>query len=335
MARILEVEDLEVCFQMPHGLVKAVNHVSFHVEEEEVLGIAGESGCGKSVTCQAVMGLVSKPGKVTGGRILFGGEDLLKKSDEQLRHIRSRGISMVFQDPLTYLNPVLTIGEQVEETLRTHLKMSKKQAQDRAVELLSMVGIPAPEECLRAYPHQFSGGMRQRVMIAIALSCNPRLLIADEPTTALDVTVQLQIIDLIKRLQKESGMSVIWISHDLGVLAAIADRINVMYAGQVVESGEVDALYRAPLHPYTDGLLRSIPRLDRSTGKELSSIPGNPPDLAGSMAGCPFLPRCSRSSARCRKENPPLRRVEDRRWSACWLNASENGKDMQREGAGQ
>lgn len=322
MPRILEVQDLEVRFQTPQGVVNAVNKVSFHVDGEEVLGIAGESGCGKSVTCQAIMGLVSRPGRIMGGKVLFGGEDLLAKSDEELRHVRSTGIAMVFQDPLTFLNPVLTVGDQVEEPLRIHLKLDRKQARARAIQLLAMVGIPSPEECLRAYPHVFSGGMRQRVMIAMALSCNPRLLIADEPTTALDVTVQLQIIDLVKRLRREIGMSVIWITHDLGVLAGIADRVNVMYAGHLVESSGVNELYADPRHPYSEGLLLSIPRMDKGCAGELSSISGNPPDLTRLGTGCPFLPRCGRSTARCEREVPPLTSLSQGRRVACWQAAS-------------
>jgi oligopeptide transport system ATP-binding protein len=288
------------------------------VDEGEVLGLAGESGCGKSVTCQAVMGLVVHPGKITGGQVMFCGQDLLKKNDTDLSKIRGSQIAIIFQDPLSFLNPVLTIGDQVEEPLRFHMKMNAKQARTRAIELLSMVGIPSPQDCLNAYPYMFSGGMRQRVMIAMALSCNPKLLIADEPTTALDVTVQMQIIELIKKLQQEINMSVIWITHDLGILAGIAKRINIMYAGYLIESNDVDDFYANPLHPYSSGLLKSIPRMDKIYDGELNSIPGNPPIITKQKEGCPFFSRCNRSVSKCQNENPKLVCVNDNRQVACW-----------------
>ncbi len=324
MAHLLEVERLQVKFFTDRGTVAAVDNVSFHVDSCEVLGLAGESGCGKSVTCQAVMGLIARPGKITGGSVKFCEQELVGRSEDELRKVRSTGMAMIFQDPLTFLNPVLTVGEQITEVLRSHLGMRKQQARERAIELLQWVGIPSPQDCLNAYPHMFSGGMRQRVMIAIALSCNPKLLIADEPTTALDVTVQLQIIELVKRLQREVEMGVIWISHDLGVLAALADRVNVMYAGHVIESGDVRTLYQMPTHPYTKGLLASIPRLDDNI-EMLSSIQGNPPDLSSLGDGCPFLPRCTQGMERCKKQCPQLMEVGNHHQVACWLH--EGGVD--------
>lgn len=288
MAPLLEVRDLRTYFHTQDGIVKAVDGVSFYVNRGETLGIVGESGCGKSVTSLSIMRLIpTPPGKIAGGQILFDGEDLLQASEEEMRHIRGNRIAMIFQDPMTSLNPVLTIGRQITESLELHLKLTKKEARDRAIELLDMVGIPSASKRLDNYPHQFSGGMRQRVMIAMALSCNPELLIADEPTTALDVTIQAQILELINRLREELGTAVILITHDLGVVAGMTDRVTVMYAGKVVEEGPTSEIFANPRMPYTIGLLRSIPRLDEERGRRLTPIRGLPPNLIDLPPICP------------------------------------------------
>jgi oligopeptide transport system ATP-binding protein len=319
MAPLLEVRNLETQFKTQDGVVKAVNNVSFHVSPGETLGIVGESGSGKSVTSLSVMRLVpNPPGKITGGKILFDGDNLLDLSEEEMRHIRGNRIAMIFQDPMTSLNPVLTIGRQLTESLELHLKLSGAEARNRATELLGMVGIPAAAKRLDDYPHQFSGGMRQRVMIAMALSCNPELLIADEPTTALDVTIQAQILELINRLKRELNTAVIMITHDLGVVAGMADRVMVMYAGRVVEEGPTAQIFENPRMPYTIGLLRSIPRLDESEARRLTPIRGLPPDLISLPQLCPFSPRCDYFVAgRCDMEVPPLRTVAPDQRAAC------------------
>ncbi|GAB4203340.1 MAG: ABC transporter ATP-binding protein [Roseiflexaceae bacterium] len=319
MAPILEVRNLETQFKTQDGVVKAVNNVSFHVNRGETLGIVGESGSGKSVTSLSVMRLVpNPPGKIVGGQIMFDGDNLLDLSEEEMRHIRGNRIAMIFQDPMTSLNPVLPIGRQITEALELHLKLNSREARSRAVELLGMVGIPAAARRLDDYPHQFSGGMRQRVMIAMALSCNPELLIADEPTTALDVTIQAQILELINRLKSELNTAVIMITHDLGVVAGMADRVMVMYAGRVVEEGPTERIFANPRMPYTIGLLRSIPRLDEEGGRRLTPIPGLPPDLIALPAICPFSPRCDYFVAgRCDQEVPPLRVVAPEQRAAC------------------
>ena len=319
MAPLLEVRNLETQFKTQDGVVKAVNNVSFHVSRGETLGIVGESGSGKSVTSLSVMRLVpNPPGKITGGQILFDGDNLLDLSEEEMRHIRGNRIAMIFQDPMTSLNPVLTIGRQLTESLELHLKLSGAEARNRATELLGMVGIPAAGKRLDDYPHQFSGGMRQRVMIAMALSCNPELLIADEPTTALDVTIQAQILELINRLKRELNTAVIMITHDLGVVAGMADRVMVMYAGRVVEEGPTAQIFENPRMPYTIGLLRSIPRLDESEARRLTPIRGLPPDLIALPQLCPFSPRCDYFVAgRCDAEVPPLRTVAPDQRAAC------------------
>ncbi|MEW5785623.1 MAG: ABC transporter ATP-binding protein [Bacillota bacterium] len=305
MEHLLQVSDLEVQFGTYAGVVKAVRGVDFQICPGEVVAIVGESGCGKSVTAQAIMRLIpSPPGKVTGGSILFNGQDLLKKSERQMRKIRGNTIGMIFQDPMTFLNPVLSISTQVTENLRLHKGMSVQQARERAVELFNLVGIPEPEIRLKQYPHQFSGGMRQRVMIAMALACDPKLLIADEPTTALDVTIQAQIMELLKEIKDRLDTAIILITHDLGVVAGIADRILVMYAGQIIESGTVDEVLKTPSHPYTWGLLKSIPRLDMAKGQKLSPIWGQPPDLLQQLAICPFLPRCDFAMEICTQKMP-------------------------------
>jgi oligopeptide transport system ATP-binding protein len=319
MSMLLEVKGLETRFYTQEGIVKAVNGISYDLDEGETLGIVGESGCGKSVSVLSMMRLIpSPPGKITDGQVVFEERDLLKVDLEQMRHVRGNRIAMVFQDPMTSLNPVLTIGRQVSEALELHMGMDKNQALKRSIELLEMVGIPRAEDRVRDYPHQFSGGMRQRVMIAMALSCNPQILIADEPTTALDVTIQAQIVELVKRLRDEIGMAVIWITHDLGVVAGLVDKVNVMYAGFIVEMGPVKEIYHRPRHPYTIGLLGSLPRLDETQHEKLSSIEGLPPDLVAPPPGCPFAPRCDYVSDRCLTENPQLEKVGLDHRAACW-----------------
>ncbi len=304
---LLDVQDLVVRFRTHDGAVYAVNGVSFSVEEGETLGLVGESGCGKSVTNLAIIRLLPKPaGRLEGGRVLFDGVDLAVISESDIRDIRGRDIAMIFQDPMTSLNPVLTIGEQVIETIQAHKKVSRADARARAIELLTMVGIPRPEVRLGDFPHQFSGGMRQRVMIAIALALSPKLLIADEPTTALDVTIQAQVLDLLRNLTTEGRTSLILITHDLGVVAGMAQRINVMYAGFIVETGTTGDLFGQPSHPYTVGLLHSIPRLDAQPGEELVPIEGRPPDMRRAPTGCPFAPRCAWRLDVCWTDNPGL-----------------------------
>jgi len=304
---VLQVSDLEVSFATRRGRARVVNGVSWSVERGETLAIVGESGSGKSVSLMACMGLVPRPPATVSGSAVLDGQDLLALPDEALRKVRGPGIAMVFQDPMTSLNPVLTVGRQVTEGMEVHLGLSPSAAEERAVELLDTVGIPAPRARLGAYPHQLSGGMRQRVMIAMALACDPAVLVADEATTALDVTIQAQIVELIARLQSELGMAVVWITHDLGVVAGIADRVAVMYAGRIVESAPVDDLYASPRHPYTQGLLASLPVLgDRRA--TLAAIGGLPPDPVALPAGCAFWPRCPvRGSERCETSVPPLR----------------------------
>jgi oligopeptide transport system ATP-binding protein len=318
MAPLLEVRDLQTHFHTQDGVVKAVNGVSFHVDRGETLGIVGESGCGKSVTSLSIMRLIpNPPGRIVGGQILFDGEDLLKLSDEEMRHIRGNRIAMIFQDPMTSLNPVLTVGRQITESLELHLKLTKREATNRAAELLDMVGIPSASKRLDNYPHQFSGGMRQRVMIAMSLSCNPELLIADEPTTALDVTIQAQILELINRLKEELETAVIIITHDLGVVAGMTDRVTVMYAGRVVEEGKTSDIFQEPRMPYTIGLLRSIPRLDEERGHKLNPIRGLPPDLTSLPEICAFSPRCDYAQEQCLTQVPPLRSVGSTHRAAC------------------
>jgi oligopeptide transport system ATP-binding protein len=321
MGEILQVNDLKVQFQTREGLVHAVNGVSFRVDEGETLGIVGESGCGKSVTMMSLLRLIpSPPGILAGGSAMFEGKDLLKIPDEELRNLRGAEISMIFQDPMTSFNPVLTIGDQVAEPLRIHRGFNRAQAMDYAVGIMDMVGIPGAKDRLNDYPHQFSGGMRQRVMIAMGLICSPKILIADEPTTALDVTIQAQIVDLVNRLQQELGMAIIWITHDLGIIASIADRVMVMYAGLVIEDVIVDELYDNPQHPYTIGLLGSLPRMDESGRRRLVSIDGIPPVLMAPPTACPFAPRCDYKVEHCLQENPLLRPVSTDHFVACWVD---------------
>ena len=321
---LLNVRDLETKFFTQDGVVHAVNGISYHVDEGETVAIVGESGSGKSVGVMSLIRLIaSPPGKIVNGSVVFDGQELMDLAEEDLRHIRGNRIAMIFQDPMTSLNPVLTIGRQITESLELHMSMNRSQSRERAIELLELVGIPAAANRLDDYPHQFSGGMRQRVMIAMGLSCNPQLLIADEPTTALDVTIQAQIIDLVDRLRKELGMAIIWITHDLGVVAGMAERVIVMYSGFIIEAATVNDLYAQPHHPYTLGLLRSIPRLDEAHRERLVPIDGLPPDLLDEPSHCPFAPRCEFVVEKCWQENPPLETVADDHLSACWRDISE------------
>ena len=323
---LLSVDNLKTQFFTQDGVVKAVNGVSFKLMPGETLGIVGESGCGKSITAMSLMRLIpTPPGKIVDGQVVFQGKDILKMSDEQIRSIRGNEIAMVFQDPMTSLNPVLTVNRQISESLELHKGMSKSEARARAVELLKMVGIPNAEERVDQYPHQFSGGMRQRVMIAMALSCDPLLLIADEPTTALDVTIQAQILDLMRKLQQERGTAVILITHDLGVVAGMSDRIQVMYAGTVAETADTYELFANPRHPYTLGLLKSIPRLD-SVKAKLDPIRGLPPDLIDLPDMCPFSPRCDYSEEICERKAPVLREVTPGHRVTCHFNIVDGEK---------
>jgi oligopeptide/dipeptide ABC transporter ATP-binding protein len=320
VATLLEVESLQTQFSTSGGVVRAVDGVSWDVQEGETVALVGESGCGKSVSALSVMRLVSAPaGRIVGGRILFKGRDLLTLSEEEMRRVRGREIAMIFQEPMTSLNPVLTIGRQLTEGLEIHLGMETKAARGRAAELLAMVGISDPERRLPQYPHQFSGGMRQRMMIAMALACNPSLILADEPTTALDVTIQAQILELLRDLARRLGVAMLIITHNLGVVARYADRVNVMYAGRIVERATARELYANPRHPYTLGLLKSVPRLDVPRRLRLDPIEGQPPDLTRLPAGCAFGPRCAFRVERCGVEAPPLIPIGDSgHVSACW-----------------
>jgi oligopeptide transport system ATP-binding protein len=319
---ILDVKNLKVVFHTYAGTVHGVNDVSFTLDKGEVLGIVGESGCGKSVTASALLRLIpTPPGEILpGSKILFEGKDLTEVPEIDMRQIRGNAISMIFQDPMTALNPVLTIGLQLSESIILHQKLSAQEARNRSIEMLQLVGIPSPEERLRQYPHQMSGGMRQRVMIAMALSCNPKILIADEPTTALDVTIQAQIIDLMKNLNKRLDTSIILISHDLGVVAGLCHRVQVMYAGRLVESAPVTDLYNSPLHPYTWGLMQSIPKVTDGIKRRLQTIGGQPPDLLAPPPGCAFAPRCRFALKICKEELPTLFEVKPGHHVRCWLN---------------
>jgi oligopeptide transport system ATP-binding protein len=326
---LLEVRDLRTYFYTHAGVVKAVDGVSFHIEPGETVGIVGESGSGKSVTALSIMGLLPRPaGRIVGGTITFQGKDLTTATDREMRELRGSAMAMIFQDPMTSLNPVFSIGYQLAEPMKRHLRLSGKDATARAAKLLDLVGIPSASRRLKDYPHQFSGGMRQRVMIAMALACNPKLLIADEPTTALDVTIQAQILELIKGLRREFNMAVLLITHDLGVVANMCDRVTVMYGGRVLESGSSDEIFTVPRQPYTQGLLHSIPRLDQPRGEELTPIPGNPPDMLHPLPGCPFTPRCPLVIARCPGEMPPLERLgESQHRAACWVTVGGHTAD--------
>lgn len=319
MAKILEVKDLSVSFETYGNDVQAVRGVNFDLNERETLAIVGESGSGKSVTAQSLMRLTPMPpGKFKSGSIKFNDEDIVQKSDKQMESIRGKDISMIFQDPMTSLNPTMTVGKQIAEGLIKHQNMSKKEAHNRGVELLKLVGIPNPEARINQYPHQYSGGMRQRGMIAIALACNPKVLIADEPTTALDVTIQAQILDLMRNLQEETGTAILLITHDLGVVANAANRVAVMYGGKIVETGNVDEIFYNPKHPYTWGLLGSMPKLGDGDD-ELQAIPGSPPDLSDPPKGCPFVTRCPYAMKVCENHMPDYTELSETQKTACWL----------------
>ncbi|UVI29990.1 ABC transporter ATP-binding protein [Paenibacillus spongiae] len=320
---VLSVEGLQVAFRTRSGEVQGVRSVTFDLKKGEALAIVGESGSGKSVTAQSIMRLVpSPPGMVKGGQILFNGEDILKKSEKEMEAIRGKEMGMIFQDPMTSLNPTMTIGRQITEVLMKHQNMDKKQARERAIEMLRLVGLPSPEQRFSQYPHEFSGGMRQRAMIAIALSCDPALLIADEPTTALDVTIQAQILELMKDLQERLGTSIILITHDLGIVADMCDRVIVMYAGKVVEEGTKEEIFKNPKHPYTRGLLRSLPRLDQPKDEPLIPIDGTPPNMANPPQGCAFCDRCDYAMKICTQADTEMIAHSETHSSRCWLHHS-------------
>ena len=328
---LLDINDLRVSFFTPAGEVKAVNGVSYTLDKGRVLGIVGESGSGKSVSVSAMMQLLVYPGRVVGGSITFDGKDVLAMNAEQIQSVRGKEIGMIFQDPMTSLNPVFTIGEQLVETLRRHTDMTRRQAWDRSVEMLTLVGINNPEQRMKQYPHEFSGGMRQRAMIAMTLLCNPKLLIADEPTTALDVTIQAQILELMKDLRKKINAAIILITHDLGIVSDICDEVIVMYAGRIVERGTVDDIFYRPSHPYTQGLLRCLPRLDSDVTKPLEPIEGTPVDLLALPKGCAFAPRCEKCMRICLREQPPVFPFGDAHTSACWLHAIGDQGEVARQ----
>ncbi|MEQ9815497.1 MAG: ABC transporter ATP-binding protein [Azospirillaceae bacterium] len=315
---VLSVRGLKTHFFTEDGVVKSVDGVDLDLAAGKTLGVVGESGCGKSVTALSVMRLIQKPGRIVAGEIRFNGEDLLVKSDAGMRAIRGNEIAMIFQEPMTSLNPVFTVGFQIGEVIKLHRRLSRRAVRAQAIEMLRMVGIPSPELRVDNYPHELSGGMRQRVMIAMALSCSPKLLIADEPTTALDVTIQAQILGLLKSLQRELSTAVMLITHDLGVIAEVADEVAVMYCGRVVEHAPVELLFERPVHPYTRGLLRSTPRLDLEEDERLREIKGSVPSPYAAMAGCAFAPRCERATQRCHNEMPDYRELEPKHWVRCW-----------------
>ena len=327
---LVDIQHERLSFFTPAGEVKALNDVSIHLNDGEVLGIVGESGSGKSVTAYSLMGLTAYPGKLVGGTIDFNGHRINDLSEKEFRKIRGNEVSIIFQDPMTSLNPVYTIGNQIMEVILLHTDKNKEQARARAKELLELVGINEPEKRLKQYPHELSGGMRQRVMIAIALACEPKLLIADEPTTALDVTIQAQILELMMELKEKLGMAIIMITHDLGVVASMCDKIAVMYAGRIVEYGTTDDIFYNPKHEYTKGLLKSIPRLDAKEHERLVPIEGTPIDLLNPPAGCPFAPRCSNSMKICLREMAPVTTFDDVHYTQCWMNQKEQ---MEREAA--
>ena len=317
MEKLLEIKHLKVSFFTPAGEVRAVNDISYTLDKGEVIGVVGESGSGKSVTASAVIGLVEKPGRVIGGSVLFDGRDVTKLSEKEMRSLRGKEIAMIFQDPMTSLNPLFTIGSQIRESLKLYFGLKGKEADKKAADLLRLVSINEPERRLKQYPHEFSGGMRQRVMIAMALAGNPKMLIADEPTTALDVTIQAQILEIIKDLKDKISMSVMLITHDLGIVADIADKVVVMYGGRIVESSPCEDLFRHPSHPYTVGLLNSIPKLDSS--EPLIPIEGTPIDLLNAPGGCPFAQRCDKCMKICLSQMPPYTQISENHQSACWL----------------
>ena len=325
--KLLEVKDLKVSFFTPVGEVKAVGGISYELNHGEVMGIVGESGSGKSVEAYSIMGLLQSPGKVVGGSIIFDGEDVLAKDAKEMQAFRGNSVSMIFQNPMTCLNPVYTIGNQLIEAVRCHKKITKKEAGAKAIEMLKLVGINNPERRMNQYPHELSGGMRQRVMIAMGLICDPKMLIADEPTTALDVTIQAQIIELMKDIQRKTQMSIIFITHNLGVVAEICDRVSVMYAGKIVEQGDVEDIFYRPRHPYTLGLLRSMPRVDAEEYERLIPIEGTPVDMLNPPSGCPFGPRCEHCMKICLRMEPPKIDIGNGHTSSCWLLTEEAKKE--------
>ena len=330
MAKLLEIKNLHTYFFTEEGVVRAVDGISWDLNEGETLGLVGESGCGKSVTALSILRLIpDPPGRIVEGEILFEGRDLLKIDDSEMRSIRGNRIAMVFQEPMTSLNPVLTIGWQLMESIQLHLGLGDAEARARAIELLDMVGISEGGSRLNDYPHQFSGGMRQRVMIAMALSCNPKLLLADEPTTALDVTIQAQVLEIMARLATELGTAVVVITHNLGVVARYADRVNVMYAGKIVEMGTAIDIFKDPRHPYTVGLMASVPRLDEEEHVRLATIEGQPPLLIDPIPGCPFEPRCDWRIDKCRTDPPPLELKMEGHWAACWRNPQKDAATVE------
>ena len=334
MAKLLEVKNLRTYFFTDEGVVRAVDGVTWDLDEGETLALVGESGCGKSVTALSILRLIpNPPGRIVEGEIFFDGRDLLKVSDAEMRSIRGNRIAMIFQEPMTSLNPVLTIGQQVKEAIVLHLGLGDEEADARAIELLEMVGIPDSAQRLRDYPHQFSGGMRQRVMIAMALACNPKVLIADEPTTALDVTIQAQILEIMARLSKELGTAVLVITHNLGIVARYADRVNVMYAGEIVESGSAMDIFKTPAHPYTVGLMASVPRLDATEKVRLTTIEGQPPLLIQPILGCPFQPRCDWAVEKCGTDHPQLEDKASGHSARCWRDPRTDARTREATGA--
>ena len=330
--KVLEVKNLKTYFYTDEGVIPAVDGVDFSLERGETLAIVGESGCGKSVTSLSILRLIANPpGRIIDGEILYNGKNLLSLTEKEMRSVRGNDISMIFQEPMTSLNPVFPVGKQIMESLTFHQHMTKEQARERAIEMLRLVEIPNPEKCIHNYPHQLSGGMRQRVMIAMALACNPKILIADEPTTALDVTIQAQILELMKDLQKKTHMGIIFITHNLGVVAEICDKVCVMYAGKMVEQGPVDDIFYNPSHPYTVGLLRSMPRVDAESHERLIPIEGTPVDMLNPPEGCPFAPRCEHAMKICLKKMPPYVEIGKDHRSACWLRVQDQ---LEREKTG-
>ncbi|MHB1315420.1 MAG: ABC transporter ATP-binding protein [Christensenellales bacterium] len=326
---LLDIKDLRVSFFTPGGEVQAVRGVSWFLDEGEAIGIVGESGSGKSVTAYSIMRLLQSPGKIVGGSINFDGKDIVGLTVKELRKIRGNKIAMIFQDPMTSLNPVYTIGNQIAEPLRLHLHMNKTQATERTIELISSVGIPNPQRRVKQYPFEFSGGMRQRAMISMALACEPKLLIADEPTTALDVTIQAQILEIMKELKARTKMSIILITHDLGIVSDICDKIMIMYGGEIVEYGPISCIVSNPSHQYTLGLIKSLPKIDQSEKEALTPIEGSPVDLMHPPAGCPFAPRCSQCMKVCLSGKPPYFEIEKDHYSACWLHYSNSDRKGQ------